>query len=143
MMSQLVGALGLTCTAPAAYYIGTGRLDRHALLLWILNWIFAGNQIHFVQLRIHATRAATFAERFAHGRFFFMAQAALLPAVALAFLCHKIAPLVIIAFVPAVLRGSLWFFQKARPLDVKRLGWSEMKHGIAFGMLLAVASLYP
>jgi hypothetical protein len=143
MISQLVGALGLTCTAPAAYYIGTGRLDRQALLLWAVNWIFAGNQIHFVQLRIHAARAVTFAEKFQRGRFFFIAQAALLPALVLASLSHKVAPLVIIAFVPAVLRGSLWFFRKAGPLDVKTLGWSEMKHGIAFGILLAVAFLYP
>ena len=28
MAAQLVGAIGLTCTAPAAYYIGTGRLTE-------------------------------------------------------------------------------------------------------------------
>ena len=142
MVSQLVGALGLTCTAPAAYYIGTGRLDRQALLLWAVNWIFAGNQIHFVQLRIHAARAITFAERFERGKFFFMAQLALLPVLVLASLSHGFAPFLIIAFVPAVLRGSHWFFRKAEPLDVKRLGWAEMKHGVAFGILLAIAFLY-
>src|SRR5438309_3859641 len=31
------------------------------------------------------------------------------------------------------------FFRKPEPLDVKRLGWSEMKHGIAFGILLAIS----
>ena len=51
--SQLASA-----DAPAAYYIGTGRLDG-ALCLWAVNWIFAGNQIHFVQLRIRAARAIT------------------------------------------------------------------------------------
>jgi hypothetical protein len=50
MVSQLVGAIGLVCTAPAAYYIGTGRLSERAFVLWVANWIFAGNQIHFVQL---------------------------------------------------------------------------------------------
>jgi uncharacterized membrane protein len=54
MAAQLVGAIGLTCTAPAAYYIGTGRLSECAFILWAANWIFAGNQIHFVQLRIHS-----------------------------------------------------------------------------------------
>jgi YwiC-like protein len=142
MTSQLVGAIGLTCTAPAAYYIGTGRLGAHAFVLWIANWIFAGNQIHFVQLRIHAARAATFTEKAKRGGFFFLAQLLLLPALAVVSLWHVITPLAIIAFVPAVVRGSQWFFRKPEPLDVKRLGWSEMKHGVVFGMLLALAFLY-
>ena len=74
MAVQLVGTVGLTCTAPAAYYIGTGRLDERAFALWAANWIFAGNQIHFVQLRIRATRAATFSQKFAQGSAFFLAQ---------------------------------------------------------------------
>jgi hypothetical protein len=142
MLSQMVGAIGLTCAAPAAYYIGTGRLDTRAFVLWAANWIFAGNQIHFVQLRIHAARAASFTEKFARGRFFFLAQLALLPALLLGSLSGEFTPLLIIAFVPAILRGSRWFFRKPEPLDVKRLGWSEMKHGMAFGILLAIAFLY-
>lgn len=142
MISQVVGAIGLTCTAPAAYYIGTGRLDTRAFILWIANWIFAGNQIHFVQLRIHAARAVTFTEKFERGRFFFMAQVVLLTALVLASLSHELSPLGIIAFVPAVVRGTHWFFRKSEPLDVKRLGWSEMKLGIAFGILLAIAFHY-
>jgi hypothetical protein len=49
--------------------------------------------------------------------------------------------LAILAFLPAIVRGSLWFFSKAEALNVKSLGWSEMKHGVAFGMLLAIALL--
>ena len=48
----------------------------------------------------------------------------------------------IFAFVPALVRGSRWVFEKAEPLDVKRLGWAEMKQGVAFGVLLAVAFSY-
>jgi hypothetical protein len=139
MAAQLVGAVSLTCTAPAAFYIGTGRLDQRAFVLWMANWIFAGNQIHFVQLRIHTARAATFSEKFDRGMFFFLAQPALLVALALAPLWRILPPLVIVAFVPAVFRGTLWFFRKPESLDVRRLGWSEMKHGVAFGVLLAMA----
>ena len=74
MAAQLVGAIGLTCTAPAAYYIGTGRLSERAFILWAANWIFAGNQIHFVQLRIHSARASTFSQKFAQGKLFLLAQ---------------------------------------------------------------------
>jgi hypothetical protein len=50
--------------------------------------------------------------------------------------------LAIIAFVPAIVRGLHWFFKKPEPLDVERLGWSEMKQGVAFGALLAFAFLW-
>lgn len=139
MAAQLVGTVGLTCTAPAAYYIGTGQLDRRAFVLWAANWIFAGNQIHFVQLRIHAARTATFSEKFDRGRFFFLAQAVLLVALTIASLWRVLPPLTVIAFVPALVRGTRWFFQRPKPVDVRSLGWSEMKHGATFGLLLAAA----
>jgi len=141
MVSQLIGAIGLTATAPAAYYVGTGRLDLRAVVLWVANWLFASNQIHFVQLRIHAARASTFREKFDKGMFFLLAQILLLFAIVLATLRHYIAPLVILAFVPALVRGTWWFFREHQPLDVKQLGWSEMKQGITFGILLAIAFL--
>jgi hypothetical protein len=137
MISQMVGAIGLTCTAPAAYYIGTGQLDTRAFVLWIANWTFACNQIHFVQLRIHAARATTLTEKLARGQFFLVGQPVLLMVLVLASLAHIIGPFAIIAFVPTIVRGTLWFFQKAEPLDIKRLGWSEMKYGILFGVPLA------
>ena len=142
MISQVVGAIALTSTAPAAYYIGTGRVDERAIALWIANWIFAGNQIHFVQLRIHAARAAQFKEKLARGHLFLLAQAVLLMILVLAPLWRIVPSFLIIAFVPAIVRGFYWFFKKSEPLDVKRLGWSEMKQGVAFGVLLAFAFLW-
>jgi hypothetical protein len=142
MTSQLAGAIGLTATAPAAYYLGSGEFGRQALLLWTANWLFAWNQIHFVQLRIHSARARTFREKFAAGRFFFWAQALLFVVLVFALLWRLIPPLVVLAFAPALYRGTLWFFRDPPALDVKKLGWSEMKLGVAFGVLLALAFLF-
>ena len=52
MPAQIIGAIGLTSTAAGAYYVASGTLDRTAVLLWIANWLFAADQIHFVQTRI-------------------------------------------------------------------------------------------
>jgi hypothetical protein len=142
MMAQMLGSVGLTCTAPAAYHIGVGHLDQRAFVLWAANWAFAANQIHFVQLRIRAARAASFSEKFLHGRVFFLAQLVLLAVLVFGSLWRLIPRLVIIAFVPALVRGTQWFFQKPRPFDIKGLGWSEMKQGIVFGMLLAIAFIF-
>jgi hypothetical protein len=142
MACQLVGAIGLTCTAPAAYYIGTGRLDERAFVLWAANWIFAGNQIHFVQLRIRAARAGTFAEKFERGKYFFLAQLLFGAVLASVSFSRILPPLVVIAFIPALVRGTQWFLRKPESLDVRSLGWSEMKHGVAFGILLALGLMF-
>jgi hypothetical protein len=74
MLSQSVGTLGLTVTAPAAYYVVMGSLDRDAWALWMANLLFAGNQIHFVQLRLRSARASGWTPKFEVGRSLFAGQ---------------------------------------------------------------------
>ncbi len=63
MPAQIIGAIGLSSSAAGAYYVATGHLDRTAIALWLANWLFAGDQIHFVQLRIHSSKAESFEEK--------------------------------------------------------------------------------
>jgi hypothetical protein len=142
MTAQMLGAIGLTCTAPAAYYVATGHLDARAWVLWSANWIFAGDQIHFVQMRIHAARAATLGEKLSRGRVFLLGQILLLPILAAAAYWRLMPALVIIAFIPGLVRGFYWFLAGQRPLQVKSLGWSEMRQGVLFGILLAAALIF-
>ena len=74
MLSQIVGTLGLTITAPAAYYVVTGELNREAWALWLANFLFAGDQVHFVQLRIHSARLVTGREKLRRRRAFLLGQ---------------------------------------------------------------------
>ena len=71
-----------------------------------------------------------------------MAQPVFFASLVIASFWRVLPPLVIVAFVPALVRGTLWFFRKPESLDVRSLGWSEMKHGVVFGVLLAVAFIY-
>jgi hypothetical protein len=141
MPAQVIGAVGLTSTAAGAYYVATGRLDRVALAVWVANWLFAGDQVHFVQLRIRSSRAAGFQEKLKSGLPFFAGQAALLGVVLIA--CHvRFFPgLVWLAFVPVLLRGTYWFGRDWQSLDVHKLGFSELAHSLAFGALLCVVFL--
>jgi hypothetical protein len=139
MPAQIIGSLGLTAAAPAAWYVVTGQLDARAFGLWLANWICAGNQVHFVQLRIHSARAASLGEKFLRGRWFFFGQLAMIAALLFAWRVHLLPGLAIAAFLPLLARGFLWFKSGAQSLAVKRLGWSELAHGVAFGLLLIAA----
>ena len=141
MPAQMIGTIGLTATARAAWYVVTGQFDARALGLWLANWIFAGNQIHYVQLRIHAARAARLGEKFRRGYGFFFGQIAMTAALIAAWRFHLLPGLALLAFVPLLTRGGMWFIAGAQPLAVKRLGWTELAHGLTFGVLLIAAYL--
>jgi hypothetical protein len=136
MAAEVAGALALTATAPAAYCAATGRLDSRAWALWLANWLFAADQIHFVWLRIRGARAAGWSQKFSVGWSFLAGQTLLGGLLALA--CHFrwLPELALLAFVPILFRGFAWFAKKPQPVVVRRLGWTEFSHALVFGVLL-------
>ena len=141
LAAQIIGSLGLTATAPAAYYVATGHRDGIALALWIANWAFAANQVHFVQTRIHSARLSDGRDKLRQGAGFFAGQVLMAAALIVAWRTHLLPALAVLAFVPALIRGFLWFAPGSQPLAVKRLGWTELAHGVSFGMLLTAGFL--
>ena len=135
MLSEIVGTIGLTLSAPAAYYVMTGRFGAAAWMLWVANLLFAGNQIHYVQLRIHTARVEGLREKFAHGWKFATAQFAMAIVLVAAAWRGFLPQIVLLAFVPLLFRGWFYFFQKPAPLVVRSLGWSELKQALAFCVL--------
>jgi len=134
--AQTIGAAGLCSAAPAAYVVAAGHWSATAAALWIANWLFAANQIHFVQLRIRGARAANRTEKLALGRGFLAGQAALIALLAAACGAGWFAWPAPLAFLPALIRGFGWFAAGPQPLAIRRLGWTELAHAAAFGILL-------
>jgi len=141
MAAEVLGALALTSTAPAAYCVATGRLDARAWALWLMNWLFAASQIHFVWLRIRGARAAGPSEKFTLGRSFLAGQIFLGGVLTLACYFNWLPGLTLLAFAPVLFRGFFWFASKPQPIEVRRLGWTELAHALVFGVLLT-ASFY-
>jgi hypothetical protein len=139
MAAEVVGAVALTSTAPAAYYVATGRLDARAGALWLVNWLFAADQVHFVWLRIRGARAAGWSEKFTVGWSFLAGNILLSTLLALACYLRRLPGLTLIAFAPVLSRGFAWFVRKPQPIVVRRLGWTELAHALLFGTLLVIA----
>jgi hypothetical protein len=135
MVLQIIGLVGLTSTAAGAYYVSTGRLDTTAWMIWAANWIFAANQVHMVQLRIHNAKVAGISQRLAHGWKFLVGEI-LTVILLVAFFHFRLLPkMSVIAFHPMLLRGAAWFFKKPRPLRIHRLGWMELGFALIFGVM--------
>lgn len=136
--AQMVGSAGLTATAAGAYYVVAGRLDATAWSLWIANYLFAVNQIQFVQLRIHGARANSPGEKLAIGRGFFAAQCLLAFALIAAASSSLFPWYAAAAFLPVLFRGFAWFAAKPAPLAIHALGKSELAYACVFGVLLII-----
>ena len=139
MLSEMVGTIGLAASGPAAYYVITGKFGATAWIIWIANLIFAGGQIHYVQLRIHTARVEGLRAKLARGWNFALGQ--LVMAVALAVACTRgLMPWgALAAFVPILFRGWFYFVQKPAPLIVRKLGWNELYQAVVFCALFISA----
>ena len=143
MPAQMIGAIGLTSTAAGAYFVITGRIDRVALALWAANWLFACDQIHFVQLQLHNSKVSGIRNRFSRGWLFLIGQFAMLAAVAVLAIASKLPLAALVAFFPIVIRGIAWIFQKQAVLDLPWLGLTELLHAITFGVLMITSFYIP
>jgi hypothetical protein len=143
MPAQMIGAIGLTSTAAGAYYVVTGHLDSLAMALWVANWLFACDQIHYVQLRLRNSKVVGPRNRFTRGWIFLILQILMLIAIASLSLGSYLPLLAVVAFIPIVVRGMMWVFQKPEALDVQWLGITELLHAITFGVLLITSFYVP
>lgn len=138
--AQIVGSAGLTATGPAAYYLATGVVNATAISLWAANFVFAANQIQFVQMRIHAAKPLTPKEKIAAGRAFLQAHCAVAGGAGLAMAAGWIPWYLAAAFLPTLIRGFAWFARKPEPLRIHALGWSELRNAMAFGALIILGN---
>jgi YwiC-like protein len=143
MSAQSIGAMALSTTSVGAYYLATGRFGSMALIIWLANWLFAANQIHFVQLRIHSARPLMAAKKFRQGRSFLLHEALSLALLGLLWRAGWLPGLILVAFAPLIIRGFAWFLESPRPLRVHRLGVSELLYAIIFGMFFIVGFHHP
>jgi len=135
MLSEIVGTIGLTASSPAVYYVITGKFGITGWMLWLVNLTFAGNQIHYVQIRIHTCKLSGFYAKLARARTFALGQLAMAAVLAAACWLGWMPWLVLLAFVPLLLRGFYYFVQKPALLRVRRLGWNELAQAIVFCVL--------
>ena len=143
MAAQMIGAAGLTAVAPAAYYVVTGHLNGADLYLWMANFLFAANQIQFVQLRIRAAHAMKPNEKLSIGRWFVAGQVLLMVLLALACADQLFRWYSAIAFLPVLFRGFAWFVAASEPLAIHALGKRELIHAGVFGVLLVLGLQLP
>jgi len=143
MTAQLAGAVALSSTSAGAYYLATGRFGITAGIIWLANWLFAADQIHFVQLRIHSARILDFWGKFRQGRGFVLHELFSLLLLTFIWRAGWLPGLVLLAFGILFIRGFAWFLGAPQPIQVRRLGLSELLYAVVFGLLFVAGFHHP
>jgi hypothetical protein len=141
--AQLIAVAGLTLTAPAAWYVATGNLDRHAWLLWGLNFLYFAGGVFYVKMHVAAAirrkRFETAAEKIRWGATNLVFYGGLALCVVGLALAHLIPWLATLAFAPVVVRAAIGVRRLSSTLRIQRLGWTEVAHSVMFAVLLVLA----
>lgn len=139
---QLLAVCGLTLTAPATWYVATGKLDTQAFWLWLLNALFFAGGVFYVKMHIAAAiRRRPFenlTERFRFGAMPLMFYAALSVLLVVLAVRNVIPYLSLLAFTPVVARTVIGVGRLSPTLRIKRLAWTEVANSIVYAVVLTV-----
>lgn len=131
LVSQVLAAMGLSLSAPAAYYVAAGILDSRALVLWVVNAAFFSSEVCYVQMRVQA-------QRFHRPSFRGTAASAYvgtLSVVVVFCLLGLLPAAFLLPFVPSFLKVIWVSIRTPRRLLIRRLGWLGVVHSAGFIVL--------
>lgn len=138
--SEIIGAFGLALVALASWTVAAGRFDFEAITLWLINGLFATNQILYVQLRIREVRDPKEASYFGSKLLFLVGEVVTVLILFAAWRARLLPWFALLAFLPILVRGGAWSFRRrTQPLQIHRLGKSELAHAILFGLLVILS----
>ncbi|MCG3118822.1 MAG: hypothetical protein ALAOOOJD_01097 [bacterium] len=144
LWSDLVAVLGLTLSAPSAYYVATGKLDQAAALLWLLNFLFFGGGIVYVHMKLRAAamkkNALSFAEKLSLGKLNLLYHFFVLTLVGILVVKNFTPLLAMAAFVPMTIHAIYGTCKLSNTVRFKNLGLLLLAHALAFAVLLAAGA---
>jgi hypothetical protein len=140
LAGQVLAPAGLALSAPAAYSVARGALDRTAVALWAVNVLFFLGAVFYVRLKIDALkRTASLVTPAARLRFAAPTlgiDLAILAAVPIALGFGSLSAWAVLAFVPTAAQTLAGVARLDRPARLKRVGILATAHSILFALLL-------
>ena len=140
---ELVGALGLSLSAPGVYYVTLGDLGQIAFLLWLLSSLHSMGSVLYVNLRLrhHIARGKCtgLRDRLALSKntiVFLVILVAVL--VGLGYLGH-VPLLALAAFIPLVYKAVRAIYRASPSFSFKRVGLLELASSAVFAAVLIMS----
>jgi hypothetical protein len=139
---ELVGTAGLTMVGAAAHAVAQGEVQRTALILWLLLFLYFAGGVFYVRMRIQGMvtqRKVSGTPSTAIRWPCVVYHAVLIVALGALSLLRLVPWPILLAFAPALWRAAVGLRRISASLNVRRLGWSEVAVATAFVLLLIAA----
>ncbi|HSB71678.1 MAG TPA: YwiC-like family protein [Candidatus Methylomirabilis sp.] len=139
LVGELLGTAGLSMVVAVTHAVSVSEVRPVGLILWVLVFLFFASAVFRVRTRLHGMFVRQRGVRAADpGRVQSVVyHIMLILVIPLLAVLHVIPWVVLFAFAPAVWRAASGLRDDGEaPLDVMRLGWSEVALTTAFVLLL-------
>jgi len=144
--TDLIAVAGLTLSGPSMYYVLTGTLDRTALSMYVLNFLFFGCSVFYVHMKIQASAAKkpgmAWREKLSLGKENLRYHAAVAAVVAILAYVQFIPIFAAVAFIPMVVHGVYGTIKLSSRVHFKKLGFLLLGQSVVFGILLSYTSRF-
>ncbi|MEK7830577.1 MAG: hypothetical protein AAB401_05785, partial [Acidobacteriota bacterium] len=138
VLSEVMAIIGLTMTAPAAFYTANGAWAQTAWWLWALSAAYFASSVFYVKLRVtwlHGKNAE--AKRRAKWQCTVYHSFLLCSLLALA-VTRSLPLFVLIAFAPVMARTLRSLLKPEPHLNLKRIGIAEIVYSIIFLIIITM-----
>lgn len=138
---ELTGICGLTLSGPLAHYAGIGQVQPVAFWLWGLCILYFASSVFYVKAVVakYLQARSNSIDRSIYprlcGAYHFGLLGLLVALVAL----RQVPAILLLAFVPVVMRGLLGIRESHAKLSFARIGWTEVAYSLFFALVTAMA----
>jgi hypothetical protein len=130
--NEIMAILGLTLTAPTAYYAVRKAWDAKAICLWAMCALYFASSVFYVRLRVYSVNARKENERRKLWRIGALYHSFLLVSLVALAVTGNLRVFALIAFAPALARSFWQMIASGGGLNLKKIGVLEIIYSIVF-----------
>jgi 4-hydroxybenzoate polyprenyltransferase len=141
VLGEWVGIAGLTVSTAVVWSAGTGTIEKEALLLWIVAFLYFGGTVPYVKLRVRQmkSKGLSLPARLEIAQPALVYTAISLVAVALAGYQKLLPWLVVVPFALSLSKVIWAVFEDRGPKKIAHIGYSEAVLSTVFAILTIAA----
>ncbi len=139
LRNELLAIVGLTLTAPAAYYAASGLWNERALWLWALSATYFISSVFYLKLRVARLHPRGQNAALQAGRHCLIYHSFLLSALLLLWLTGSLPIFALVAFAPAVARAFWDLIKPTQRINLTRAGIFEIAYSLVFLTFIALS----
>ncbi len=137
---DLMAVFGLSLSAPCSYYVVRGTLDGHAVVLWLLNFLFFGCSVFYVHMKIAAATSRKTEiqtrEKISLGWLNVMYHVGVVAVVVVLAIYERTNSFALITFVPMAVHAIYGTYKLSNRVAFRNLGFILLAQSMIFGVIL-------